>query len=137
MSVLVDTSVWSLAFRRPAQRLSAREQRIRAELEQLVGRGQAELLGVVRQELLSGIRDEKQYERLRDRLRPFQDVPLTTGDHERAAAMFNRCMRAGVAGSDVDFLICAVAERLSLVIFTTDEDFARYSKHLGIRLYSP
>ena len=133
----MDTSVWSLAFRRPPARLSGREQHICTELQRLIHSGQAELLGLVRQELLSGIRDERQYERLRDRLQPFRDVPLTTRDHERAAAMFNRCMRAGVAGSGIDFLICAVAERLSMTIFTTDEDFSRYSKHLGVRLYSP
>lgn len=136
MSVLVDTSVWSLAFRRPAERLSSREQHIRDGLERLIGRAEAELLGLIRQELLSGIREEGQYERLRERLRPFPDVPVIPEDHERAAAMFNRCMRAGVAGSDVDFLICAVAERRTTPIFTMDEDFSRYSKHLGIRLYS-
>jgi predicted nucleic acid-binding protein len=133
---LIDTSVWSLAFRRRAGGLSSKERAMVTELERLILHGQAQLMGPIRQELLSGIRDHKQFERLRERLQPFLDVPLTTDDHERAAAMFNRCMSAGVAGSDIDFLICAVAERLSAPIFTTDEDFFRYSKHLGINLYS-
>lgn len=135
MTVLVDTSVWSIAFRRPVARLSGAEQHVLAALQRLINRGETGLLGVVRQELLSGIRDPKQYEQLRERLRSFPDVPIMTSDHERAAAMFNHCMAAGIAGSDVDYLICAVAERLASAIFTMDEDFSRYSRHLRIQLY--
>ena len=56
-------------------------------------------------------------------------------DHVRAAEHFNRCRAAGIAGSPVDFLICAAAERLAVPIFTTDLDFPRFARHVPIRLF--
>lgn len=97
----------------------------------------AELLGVIRQELLSGIRDSTQFEKLRGRLRAFPDLPVTTADHERAAEFFNLCRAQGIQGSNTDFLICAVAERQQIPILTTDDDFGLFAKHLPIVLHSP
>ncbi len=95
----------------------------------------SEILGPVRQELLSGIRDEAQFEKLRRYLRAFDDVILRTDDYEEAARLSNRCRAAGVIGSSVDFLICAVALRRGWQIFTTDRDFGRYAKHSDISLF--
>jgi predicted nucleic acid-binding protein len=133
MSVLPDTPVWSLAFRRAGDPSDPR----RVELTRLVGQGAVELIGPVRQELLSGIREPKQFEQLRDQLRSFPDVPLLGEDFEQAAAFSNRCRAKGVQGSAVDFLLCAVAVRRELSIFTTDLDFEGYRRHLPIRLHAP
>ena len=65
MLVLVDTPVWSLALRRKSRDLSERERSITQALEELIRDGRAQLIGVVRQELLSGIRDPQHFERLR------------------------------------------------------------------------
>ncbi len=95
----------------------------------------AHLLGVIRQELLSGIRDAAQFEELRARLRAFPDLEVTTADHERAAELFNFCRGGGLQGSNTDFLICAVAERHAMPILTTDDDFALFARHLPIELH--
>jgi predicted nucleic acid-binding protein len=131
MNVLVDTSVWSLALRRRAPTHAAVD-----TLRRLVGAGRAALIGPVRQEVLSGIREPAVFERLRAVLSAFADVPLAAADYERAAASFNACRAAGIQGSNTDFLICAVAERHRMPIFTTDEDFARFAGILPIRLYA-
>ena len=123
MQVLVDTSVWSLALRRRAQDLSLTENRIATELTELLQEGRCELVGAIRQELLSGIRSQEQFEKLRQRLRAFPDEPITTEDHEEAAAASNQCRAAGVSGSLVDFLLYAVSSRRGWCIFTTDPDF--------------
>ncbi len=57
-------------------------------------------------------------------------------DYEEAAQMHNRCRSKGVAGSAIDFLICAVAQRRKWQVFTTDRDFERYEKVLAVGLYS-
>jgi hypothetical protein len=57
---------------------------------------------------------------LRDLLRAFRDPRVLSTDHERAAQMFTQCKARGIRGSDVDFLICAVAERLDASILTMD-----------------
>jgi predicted nucleic acid-binding protein len=135
MNLLVDTPVWSLALRRKHADLSPREDRVTQALAEVIRDGRAQLVGVVRQELLSGIREEERFRKLRDYLRAFDDPPLETGDHEQAAQMHNRCRARGIAGSAFDFLIGAMASRRNWQIFTTDQDFERYRRVLGLKMY--
>jgi predicted nucleic acid-binding protein len=135
MLVLVDTSVWSLALRRQSTTLSREQALARRELTELIREARVQLVGPVRQELLSGIREPLQYERLRDDLRAFADPVIFIEDYEEAAAASNRCRAHGVNGSAVDFLICAIAMRRNWHVFTTDADFVRYSKHLPLQLH--
>lgn len=131
MKVLVDTSVWSLALRRARPR----EDAVVAELRALVEEGRVAMIGPIRQEILSGIRTPEAFERLRDDLRAFEDEALHRADFERAAEHFTACRARGIQGSNTDFLICAIAERRELPIFTTDRDFVRYADLLPITLY--
>ena len=133
MNIVVDTSVWSQALRR--RRGSTSPEAL--ELAELVQEGRAEILGPVRQELLSGVSAQEQYETLRDYLRAFPDVALETEDYELAASFFSRCRARGIQGSNTDFLICAAAARRRLGILTTDSDFLRFAKLLPIALHSP
>ena len=135
MNVLVDTPVWSLALRRKPADLSRSEQALTRTLSDLIRDGRAQILGVIRQELLSGIRDTERFEKLRNYLRAFEDPKLDAQDYEDAAQMHNQCRSRGVAGSVVDLLICSVAHRRGWQILTTDRDFERYAGVLPIRLY--
>jgi predicted nucleic acid-binding protein len=134
MMVLVDTSVWSIGFRRRREALSPAESAVRATLEKIVTEGRAALLGAIRQELLSGIREERQFLRLRSSLRAFPDVPLETEDYEEAARLGNFCRSRGIAGSPIDFLICAVSVTRDWPVFTQDRDFTLYSRHIPVQL---
>lgn len=136
MMVLVDTPVWSLALRRKPQQLNPRERQLTQTLAELVREGRVQLLGPIRQELLSGIREEVQFRKLRDYLRAFPENPLQAADYEEAAHMNNRCRTHGIAGSAIDFLICAAAHRRAWTILTTDRDFQHYASVLPLRLYS-
>src|SRR5437660_6291552 len=136
MNLLVDTPVWSLALRRKQADLSPREEQVTQALAEVIRDGRARLMGVVRQELLSGIREEDRFRKLRDYLRAFDDPRLELADYEEAAQMHNRCRSRGIAGSAIDFLICAVADRREWQIFTTDRDFERYGRVLGVKLYA-
>jgi predicted nucleic acid-binding protein len=137
MNVLVDTSVWSFALRRKAESLNATEKSMVAELSELVREGRARLIGLVRQELLSGIKTTEQYEKLRLHLRSFPDEPIDTSDHEEAAKAGNRCRGKGVVVSIVDILLCAVAIKREWAIFTIDPDFTNYVKVLPISIHAP
>jgi predicted nucleic acid-binding protein len=132
--ILIDTPVWSLALRRKPAQLSERERRLKQLWYHSVDDGRAQLLGCVRQELLSGLKEESQFQRLRSYLRDFPDAPILTEDYEEAASASNRCRGVGIAASPVDVLICAVARRYDWEILTADADFNRYRKVLGIRL---
>jgi predicted nucleic acid-binding protein len=136
VNVLVDTSMWSLAFRRKAEDLNPRERLLVGELAELVTEGRARIVGLVRQELLSGIKTQAQFERLRQTLSAFADEPVSTADHEAAARASNDCQAKGLAFSVVDMLICAVARKRGMSIFTTDPDFEKYARVLAVRLHS-
>jgi len=137
MMVLVDTPVWSLALRRRPGQLSATEHRLAQSLAELIREGRVEMLGPIRQELLSGIREEAQFRKLRDLLRAFIESPLQSEDYEAAARMSNQCRGHGIAGSAIDFLLCAAAHRRAWAIFTTDQDFRNYALVLPVRLHMP
>ena len=136
MKILVDTSVWSLALRRSGT-LSAKDKSLVSELSELISEVRVAIIGPVRQELLSGISIKTQFEALKEMLAAFDDMPLRREDYERAAEFYNTCRKAGIQGSQIDFLICAVAAGRELPIFTTDNDFLLYAKHLPISLHRP
>ena len=135
MRILVDTPVWSLALRRTMANLGTGQIFQRRQLERLIEEGSVEIIGPIRQELLSGFRQQAQFERLREYLRRFEDARLVLEDYEEAAHIHNQCRAAGVSGSAVDFLICAVALRRDWQIFTLDGDFRRFARKVDISLY--
>ena len=131
MIVLVDTCIWLLAFRRRSGTASP----LIRELEELVRENRARLIGPVRQELLSGISDDKQYESLRRQIRAFDDEPLRLADYESAARIANACRSKGVAASAIDALICAVAIERKWAVFTSNRDFDAYTKVVPLSLH--
>jgi hypothetical protein len=137
MNALVDTSVWSLALRRKDRDLTAAEQSAVDELVDLTREGRARIIGLIRQELLSGIKTAAQYEKLRVALRAFPDEPIETADYEAAAKVSNACRSRGIVAQVVDALICQIALARHWSIFTTDPDFKAYAKVLPIKLHAP
>lgn len=133
MKVLVDTCVWSLALRR-GKIADGPEV---SELMELIKELRVQLIGPVRQEILSGIKTYSQFEKLRDHLRPFPDFELTTRDFEAAAEFHNLCRGKGIQGSNTDFLICAVAALHQMPIFTIDSGFTSFQQYLPIKLHTP
>lgn len=128
--VLVDTCIWSLALRGN----TPKELSIAEQLTQLIDDNQVRIIGAIRQEILSGYSNKSSYDKLRQKLQYFPNETVIDVDYECAAEYSNFCRSKGIQGSHADFLICAVAVRLKLLIFTTDKDFKHYSKHLDIRL---
>jgi predicted nucleic acid-binding protein len=108
-----------------------------AELENLIRDNRIQLIGTVRQELLSVIRQEAQFKKLEVSLRSFRDLPATTADYALVAQFFNFCRSKGIQGSNTDFLICALAVQNKMSIYTTDDDFTHFAAHLPIVLHRP
>jgi predicted nucleic acid-binding protein len=135
MTVLVDTSVWSFALRRKSRSNLPIDhlKHVRA-LESFINDAQVALLGVVRQEILSGIKHHEQFIRLRNFLQGFPEVPLDGADFERAAEMSNICCSHGIAGHSTDFLVCSTAKSRGWTIYSLDRDFERYSDYLDLKL---
>jgi predicted nucleic acid-binding protein len=132
--ILVDTSVWSVAFRR-------RSSEVKEPIEACMLRELIEadedlaLPGIVLQEILSGIREEVQFEKLKEILSGFPRILASEQTHIEAARIANICRSKGVAVSTVDCLIAAHAIELGARLFTGDKDFIYMADHCGLRLF--
>jgi predicted nucleic acid-binding protein len=126
MKVLADTCVWSLSLRRrPHARIVPREQQLITQLREAIRDRRAAMIGPIRQEILSGIRDKTQFAKIEELLRPFLDEEISASDYVEAARLYNLCRDHGVQCGPVDILICAVAVRNNFEILTYDQGFER------------
>ncbi len=133
MKILVDTCVWSLALRR--NELQGND--YVSELKELIKEIRVQLVGSIRQELLSGIKSKKQFDLLKNHLEAYDDLELEREDYELAAEYFNTARKKGIQGSNTDFLICAISTRHNMPILTTDKDFSNFQAVLPIKLHNP
>ena len=121
MKLLVDTSVWSLALRRkPSAVLSTAEKRLTGILTEAISDGRVAMIGPIRQELLSGVKEQAQFNRLRSALAAFRDEAIATVDYEEAARLYNLWRSRGVECGPVDTLICALAWRRKWDVLAND-----------------
>ena len=133
MMIIVDTCIWSLALRRT----SAINNSALHELQELIAEFRVQLIGPIRQELLTGIRSDEQFEKLKRYLAAFKDLSLDSIVFEQAAEFSNKCKSRGIQGSPTDFLLCSVSTRYEMPIFTIDKDFENYKKILPFNLHIP
>ncbi|MBS0279489.1 MAG: PIN domain-containing protein [Proteobacteria bacterium] len=130
MTLFVDTSVWSLAFRRDAP-----EGPFVEELSRALNAGEGIFTtGLVVQEILQGVSGPRQRDQILARLTSFPLLTPDWEDHVGAADLFGRCRRAGVQIETVDALFAQLCVRYDLIMLTADKDFHRIAKHstLGI-----
>ena len=133
MSLLVDTSVWSLAFRRDAQ---AQVPEVLAPRNALLGTNQVFSTGLVLQELLQGFSGPKARDNIVERFAAFAFVEPDRQDYIDAAEARNICRRRGVQIGTIDALLIQLARRYDLAILTTDHDFRLAAAHVPFRLWA-
>lgn len=133
--ILLDTSVVSAVLRR-RRRSGQEEETARRVAALLEGDEQVALPGIVLQEVLSGVVDRAQYQRVLDGVRDSFPVALATeGDHLKAADLSAAAAREGIALSTPDALIAAQAVNHRARLFTTDGDFLRLASVTPLRLF--
>lgn len=131
MKVLVDSCAWSLLLRRKNKAAVSRDQQlILSSLAEAIQEGRVAIIGPIRQEVLSGIKDLIQFEKLRSALELFPDEQLLATHYEEAARLFNICRTRGVECGSTDILICEVAIRKHYDILTYDQGLRRCIKAL-------
>ena len=131
MMILVDTSVWSLAFRKKGP---ADHPKVRA-LTALIEQGEyVVLIGVVLQELLQGLPTDASFRNLKKHLEAFPLLSLERQDYVMAAALRRACRKDGIAATTIDCLIAAAAIRHKCVLLTTDRDFEHLAARSQLRL---
>lgn len=133
MSLLVDTSVWSLAFRRDAEAYTQAVEVLRSALE---GADQVFTTGLVLQELLQGFAGPKARSQLIERFAALAFLQPDREDHIEAAEVRNTCRRNGVQIGTIDAVLIQLCLRHDLVMLSTDNDFRSASRHVKFRLWS-
>ena len=133
MSLLVDTSVWSLALRRDVE---PPEPEVVALRQALLGSDQVFTTGLVLQELLQGFVGPKDRAQLVERLSALAFLQPVKDDHIKAAEIRNTCRRRGVQVGTIDALLIQLCRRNDLTLLTTDQDFRGANKHLEFKLWS-
>src|SRR5580693_3013701 len=126
MTMLVDTSVWSLAFRRDAPASGPEVLNLRAAID---GGDAIVTTGLILQELLQGFAGPRAR---KDIIERFSALPLLAPDRQDyidAADLRNLCRRSGVQIGTIDALLAQLCVRHGLTLLTTDGDFTLAAKH--------
>ena len=134
MTLLVDTSVWSLALRRDG---STGAPEVRVLRDALAGSDAVVTTGLVVQELLQGFSGPRAAAAIIDRFAALPLVAPDRSDHIGAAEVRNACRRAGVHLGTIDALLIQLCGRHELTLLSTDNDFVHAARHVPFELWRP
>ena len=132
MSLLVDTSVWSLALRRDAK---LRTPEVLALHNALLGTDQVFTTGIILQELLQGFSGPKARDSIIERFAALALIEPDRQDHIDAAEVRNQCRRRGIQIGTIDALLIQLCRRHDLLLLSSDNDFRSASRHIEFRLW--
>ncbi len=134
MNLFVDTSVWSLAFRRDRPSEAPETAALRRALH---GEDMVLTTGLILQELLQGFSGPKARAQILDRFSALPLIAPDRRDHVEAAELRNRCRRAGAQIGTIDALLAQLCLRHDLTMLSTDGDFRHVASHCALRLWKP
>jgi predicted nucleic acid-binding protein len=128
--VLVDTSIW-IEF---LQHLVSPEATM---LEELIREhNQVVLCGIVLQEVLQGIRDNKSHATTKERLTKLPYLDMSKDIHLAAASLYRSLRAKGITVPSADTAIAALAIFNHIPLFTKDAHFNTIAKHTRLELYA-
>ena len=133
MTLLVDTSVWSLALRRDAP---AGAPEVGALVRALESGEAIFTTGLILQELLQGFSGPKARSQILDRFSALPLIVPDRDDHIAAADLTNRCRRAGIEIGTIDALLAQLCMRHDLAMLSTDNDFKRIAARSALKVWS-
>lgn len=133
MTLFVDTSVWSLAFRRDTPPAVPEVEALRQALD---GAQAVVTAGIVLLELLQGFVPPRAQEQILQRFAALEIIEPELRDHAGAAALGNDCRSGGVRIGAIDALIAHLAVEHDLVLLTTDRDFEHVARFAPLKLWT-
>lgn len=134
MTVLTDTSVWSLLFRKSGP---ARLPEVEALQRFLRGDAQVAITGVIAQELFYGLASSKAADAIAHTFGSLRYFAPSLDEHIAAAKLQRTLRTAGVQVSSEDALIAQLAIAHDMTLLTTDRDFVHAARHVPLRLWTP
>jgi predicted nucleic acid-binding protein len=134
VTLLVDTSVWSLALRRDAESVEPEVHQLK---DALLGADVVVTTGLVLQELLQGFSGAKASAQIIERFAALPLLQPDRDDHIAAAELRNTCRRAGVQVGMIDALLAQLCIRHDLTLLSTDNYFRLAAQHCALRVWAP
>jgi predicted nucleic acid-binding protein len=128
---IIDTSVWSEALRRKKKTVNSSDTIVRKIIE---NDDEIVVIGIILQEILTSITDEKLFRDIKDILDDFLYLDITKNDYIYASELNNKCRSKGINAGSIDFLIASVAIRNELELVTFDKDFFNISKYTDLKI---
>ncbi|PKL38004.1 MAG: VapC toxin family PIN domain ribonuclease [Spirochaetae bacterium HGW-Spirochaetae-1] len=128
---IIDTSVWSEALRRKKNTVNSSETVVRKIIE---NDDEIVILGIILQEILTGISNEKLCREIKDILDDFAYLDITKNDYIYASELSNKCRSKGIIAGSIDFLIASASIRNEIQLVTFDKDFINISKHSDLKI---
>jgi len=128
--VIVDTSVW-IDF------LKGRETLQVQKLEELLSEEtDIFITGFIVQEILTGIKEKKEREKVRSELEHFVLVNPSLNTHIQAAEIFDGCKKKGFTiRSIIDCLIASLALEYDLTLLENDKDYTFISEVYPLKIF--
>jgi len=108
---------------------------LRKNMRALIDEGKVAIIGPIRQEVLTGIKSEKQFELMQDYLTTFEDATITTEDYELAAKNANKLRSKGISTGNVDVLIVTFCQKHDIEVYSKDKDFDEMRKIIKFKKY--
>lgn len=132
MSILVDTSVWSLFLRRNPPELPE----LAALRDALAGTELVVTTGLVLQELLQGLKTAGARTAVSEQMTGMAYVDAERDDHLAAVDVLAGCRERGIQLGTIDALIAAMCIRRGMTLLTTDRDFVHAAEHSDLRVWT-
>jgi len=128
--VIVDTTVW-IDF------LKGRKTKEIEKLESLLSEEKDVFItGIIVQEILTGVKDRKDRNRVKRELDHFILINPTLDTHVQAAEIFDACKKKGYTiRSIIDCLIASLALEYDLTLLEKDKDYSFISKVLPLKTF--
>jgi predicted nucleic acid-binding protein len=128
---LIDTSVWLQVL--PTGRNAPG---LRERVDALLAADQAVTTGIVRLEVLGGVRTESEYRRLRTLFSALHSLQSVENRWDDAAGLGFELRRKGVTVPFTDLLIASVAINSGVTVVHRDRHFDLIANHLGLAVES-
>jgi predicted nucleic acid-binding protein len=127
--VLIDTSVWIDYFQ-------TAESSHALALDSLIrDNNRAVICGIIIQEILQGIRDDKSYRMTKDRLSRLPYLEIDKETYIYASSLFRILRAKGITVSPIDVTLAGLAVQRHLLLYTRDDHFKAIAEHSDLKLF--
>jgi predicted nucleic acid-binding protein len=93
------------------------------------------ICGIILQEILQGIKDDRSYTFTKDRLSKLPHLEIDKETYIYAASLYRFLRAKGITVQPVDVTLAGLAIQRNIPLYTRDEHFKAIAKHSDLKLF--